>query len=105
MSDDWQEPHQPRKRAVPSPVKDSDRSQPTTPFYFSVDGAFFFFKHLKKCLLIFVWAGCLLLCVGVSLVVASRGYSLVSVWRLLFVVASLFCKAQAVGSSNCGAWP
>ena len=36
---DCQEPHHPRKREVPSPIKASTRSQPATSFYLCVVGA------------------------------------------------------------------
>ena len=39
---------------------------------------------------------------GLSLVAASRGYSLVAVPGLLIAVASLVAKQGRVGSSSCG---
>ena len=63
-------------REVPSPMKASNRSQPTTSFYLFVDGAcLFFFKHFNNYLLIFIFchAGSLLLCAGFSLVWLAGG--------------------------------
>ena len=59
---------------------------------------------LKK-IFIFVCAGCLLY-IGLSLVVASRGQSLVMMCGLLIMVASCVVEhgLQGVGFSGCGAW-
>ena len=41
---------------------------------------------------------------GISLVVVSKGYSLVAVWRLLLAVASLTAEHWLWGFSSCSAW-
>ena len=43
-------------------------------------------------------------CVGFSLVVESRGYSLLVVRGLLIEVASLVVELGSVGFSTCGMW-
>ena len=66
---------------------------------------FFFLRILLKHLFICLWLHWIFIAVhGLSLVVASRGYSLLSVCGLLTVLASC-CRAQALkcGLSGCGA--
>ena len=62
------------------------------------------FFFLNACLLTAHWV--FIAAPGLSLVAASRGYSLVAVRRLLMAVASR-CGARAVGLlgfSSCGTW-
>ena len=46
--EDCQEPYQPRKWEVPSSIKASNRNQPTTSFYLSVDGACLFISKFSQ---------------------------------------------------------